>query len=127
MYINLYTCTRSTMLYQLPSRRELIESLSNDRRRRRLQKRNLKRELAPLQILLRLFHRVKFDKCWRTQLQWNAEGPYRSSGKENENRCLAFSLSTKRGNILSVSLRSRATTAKKCMKEREACPKLMFC
>ena len=106
---------------------ERINRKPKQRRRRRLQKRNLKREFAPLQIFLRLFHRVKFDKCWRTQLEWNAKGPYGSSGKENENRCLAFSLSTKRGNILSVSLRSRATTAKKCMKEREACPKLMFC
>ena len=106
---------------------ERINKKPKQRRRRRLQKRHLKSEFAPLQILSRLFQRVKFDKCWRTQLEWNSKGPYRSSGKENENRCLAFSLSTKRGNVLSVSLRSRATTAKKCIKEREARAKLMFC
>ena len=49
---------------------ERINRKPKQRRRRRLQKRHLKSEFAPLQILSRLFHRVKFVKCWRTQLEW---------------------------------------------------------
>ena len=71
-----------------------------------------------LQILSRLFHRVKFDTCWRIQLEWNSKGLYRSSGKENEDRCLTSTSSPKGENIHTVSCRSRATTPKKCTKTK---------
>ena len=53
-------------------------------RRRRLQKRHLKGEFAPLQTLSRLFHLVYFVKCWQTFLELNSKGLYQSSGKEKK-------------------------------------------
>ena len=50
-------------------------------RRRRLQKRHLKSEFAPLQSLSRLFHLVYFVKCWQMFLELNSKGLYQSSGK----------------------------------------------
>ena len=52
--------------------------------RRRLQKRLLKREFAPLQTLWRLFHLVYFVKCWQMFLELNFKGRYQSSGKEKK-------------------------------------------
>ena len=53
-------------------------------RRRRLQKRHLKSELAPIQTLSRLFHPVYFVKCWQMFLELNSKGLYQSSGKEKK-------------------------------------------
>ena len=53
-------------------------------RRRRLQKRHLKSEFAPLQTLSRLFHLVYFVKCWQVFLVLNSKGLYQSSGKEKK-------------------------------------------
>ena len=53
-------------------------------RRRRLQKRHLKSEFAPLQTLSRLFHLVYFVKRWQMFLELNSKGLYQSSGKENK-------------------------------------------
>ena len=53
-------------------------------RRRRLQKRHLKSEFAPLQTLSRLFHLVYFVKCWQMFLELNSKGLYQSSGKEKK-------------------------------------------
>ena len=65
-------------------------------RRRRLRKRHLKSEFAPLQTLSRLFHLVCFVKCWQMFLELNSKGLYQSSGKEKESCCLVFPSSTKR-------------------------------
>ena len=64
--------------------------------RRRLRKRHLKREFAPLQTLSRLFQLVQFVKCWQIFLELNSKRLHQSSGKENGSRCLAFTSSTKR-------------------------------
>ena len=53
-------------------------------RRRRLPKRHLKSEFAPLQTLSRLFHLVYFVKCWQMFLELNSKGLYQSSGKEKK-------------------------------------------
>ena len=53
-------------------------------RRRRLQKRHLKSEFAPLQTLSHLFHLVYFVKCWQMFLELNSKGLYQSSGKEKK-------------------------------------------
>ena len=59
--------------------RELKQQL-----RRRLLKRHLKSEVAPLQTLSRLFHLVYFVKCWQMFLELNSKGLYQSSGKEKK-------------------------------------------
>ena len=46
-------------------------------RRRRLRKRHLKSEVALLQTLSRLFHRVKFVKFWQFFLELNSKRLYR--------------------------------------------------
>ena len=89
-------------------------------RRRRLRKRLLKSELALLQTLSRLFHRVKFVTCWQFFLELNSKRLHQSTGKEKESRCLVFTFST-------FSRRSRAVTAKKCTKKRDSRAKLLFC
>ena len=61
--------------------------------RRRLRKRHLKREFAPLQTLSRLFQLVQFVKCWQIVLELNSER-LQSSGKES--RCIVSTSSTKR-------------------------------
>ena len=61
----------------------LIRELKQQRRRR-LQKRHLKSEFAPLQTLSRLFHLVYFVKCWQMFLELNSKGLYQSSGKEKK-------------------------------------------
>ena len=53
-------------------------------RRRRLQKRHLKSEFAPLQTLSRIFHLVYFVKRWQMFLELNSKGLYQSSGKEKK-------------------------------------------
>ena len=50
---------------------------------------------------------------------------YQSSGKEKESRYLVFTSSTKR-EIRELSHRSRAVTARKCAKKRDARAKLFF-
>ena len=64
-----------------PTNRELQQQL-----RRRLHKRHLKSEFAPLQTLSRLFHihLVYFVKCWQMFLELNSKGLYQSSGKEKK-------------------------------------------
>ena len=59
-------------------------------------------------------------------LELNSKILYQSSGKEKESRCLVFTSSTKR-EIKAFSHRSRAVTAKKCTKKRDARAKLLFC
>ena len=71
------------------------------------------------QTLLRLFHLVQFVECWRIFLELNSKGLYESSGKEKEGRCLVFTSAVSRG--------SRATTAKKCIQQRDHRTKLLFC
>ena len=65
-------------------------------RRRRLQKVHLKGKFALVQSLSRLFHLVKFVKCWQIFLQLISKGLCLSLGKEKERRCLLFTSSTKR-------------------------------
>ena len=57
---------------------------------------SLKSKFALLQSLSRLFHRVKFVKCWQIFLELISQGPCRSLGKEKESHCLLFTSSTKR-------------------------------
>ena len=57
-------------------------------RRRRLRKRYIKSEFAPLLI--------QFVKSWHFFLKLNSKGLYRRSEKEEESRCLVFTSSTKR-------------------------------
>ena len=58
----------------------------------------------------------------------NPKGPYLSLEKEKENFCVVITYSTKReSEIKKVSSRSRATTARKCTKRRDARTKLFFC
>ena len=59
-------------------------------------------------------------------LELSSKRLYQSSGKEKESRCLVFTSSTKR-EIKAFSHRSRAVTAKKCTKKRDARAKLLFC
>ena len=66
------------------------------RRRRRLRKRHLQSEFALPQTWSRLFHLVKFVKCWQSFLQLNSNGLHQSSGKEKERCCFLFPSSTKR-------------------------------
>ena len=79
-------------------------------RRRRLRKRHLKSEFAPLQTLSRLFHLVYFVKCWQMFLELNSKRLYQSSGKEKESFCLVFPSTRKRERY------DCAVTAKKCKK-----------
>ena len=88
-------------------------------RRRRPRIRHLKSEVSLLQTLSRLFHLVHFVKCWQYFLELNFKRLHQNSGKETESRCLVFTSS--------VSRRSRALTAKKCTKKRDARAKLLFC
>ena len=46
----------------------------NQQRRRRLRKGHLKNESTLLQTLSRLFHLLKFVKCWRLFLELNSKG-----------------------------------------------------
>ena len=92
-------------------------------RRRRLQKRHLKSDGTLLQTLL--FHLVQFVKCWQIFQELNPKGLYRSLGEEKRNRCPVCLHSPQ--NMKEVSRRSRATTAKKCTKKRNARVKLLFC
>ena len=52
-------------------------------RRRRLRKRYLKSEFAPLQTLSRSFHLVYFVKCWQMFLELNSKGVYQTGGAGN--------------------------------------------
>ena len=69
-----------------------------EQRRRRLRKRHLKSEFAPLQTLLRLFHLVYFVKCWQTFFELNSKGLYQILRKVKETMrcCFVFPFSTKR-------------------------------
>ena len=68
---------------KLAGLRHIIRKLKQQRRRR-LQKRHLKGEFAPLQTLSRSFHLVYFVKCWQMFLELNSKGLYQSSGKEKK-------------------------------------------
>ena len=85
-----------------------------EQRRRRLRKRHLKREVALLQPLQRVFHLVQFVICWQLFLELNSKKLYRSSRKKGS-RCLVFTSSTKH----EVKL-SRALTGKICTKKSDA-------
>ena len=74
-------------------------------RRRLLRRYHLKSELALLQTLSRLFHLVQFVKC----------------------RLFFLELSSKNAKWGTFTRCSRATTAKKCTKKRDARAKLLFC
>ena len=63
--------------------RRAIRELKQQRQRR-LQKRHLKSEFAPIQTLSRLFHLVYFVKCWQMFMELNFKGLYQSSGKEKK-------------------------------------------
>ena len=65
-------------------------------RRRRLGKRLLKSEVAPLQTLSHLFYLIPFVKTWQFFLELNSNQQYRSSEKEEESCCLVLTSSTKR-------------------------------
>ena len=67
-------------------------------RRRRLGKRLLKSEVAPLQTLSHLFYLIQFVKSWQFFffLELNSNQQYRSSEKEEESCCLVLTSSTKR-------------------------------
>jgi len=47
-------------------------------RRRRLQKRHLKSEVALIQTLSLLFHLVQYVKCWQFFVELNSKRPYQS-------------------------------------------------
>ena len=95
-------------------------------RRRRLQKRHLKSEFAPHQTLSRLFHLVYFVKCWQMFLELNSKGLFQSSGKEKKVVVLCFR-PRQNVNLGTFTRCSRAMTAKKCTKKRDAPAKLLFC
>ena len=82
-------------------------------RRRRLRKRQFFLQSVFTLFLnsLGLFNLPQFVKCWRYFLELNFRGLYKSSGQ-------------KRGVALHVPCCNRATTAKKCTKQRV---KLVFC
>ena len=65
------------------------------KQQRRLEKRHLKSEFAPLQTLSRLFHLVYFVKCWQMFLELNSKGLSKFR-KRKESCCLVFPSSTKR-------------------------------
>ena len=65
------------------------------RRRRRLRKRQLKSVFAQVQTSSRLFHLVQFVKCWQICLELDSKGLYQSSGKAKEGRCVVFTPSKK--------------------------------
>ena len=60
-------------------------------------------------------------------LELNSKGQYQSSGKEKESCCLRFPALTKPEIGTLISRYSRATTAKKCAKKRDARAKFLFC
>ena len=64
-------------------------------------------------------------KCWQVFLELDSKGLYQSLGKGKESCFLAFPFSTKR-ETETLSSCSRATTAKKCTKKRDARAKLLF-
>ena len=66
------------------------------RQRRRLRKRHLQSEFALPQTKSRLFHLLKFVKCWQSFLELNSNGLHQSSGKEKGSCCLLLLSSTKR-------------------------------
>ena len=87
--------------------RELKQQL-----RRRLRKRKLQSVFVLFLNSLRLFHLPQVVKCWRFFLELNFRALYNSSGQKKE------------GVAVHVPCRNRATTAKKCTKQRV---KLFFC
>ena len=91
------------------------------RLRRRLRKRHLKSEFALPQTWSHLFHLVKFVKCWQSFLELNSKGRHQSSGKEKK---VVVFCSRPWQNVKRCS---RATTAEKCTKKRDARAKLLFC
>ena len=97
-------------------RSAIRESSVKQRRRRRLRKRHL-------EVNLRFF---KFSRAYSISSNignffWelSSRGLYQSSGKEKESCCLVFPSST-------GTRRSRAETAKKCTKKRDARAELLI-
>ena len=89
------------------------------RRRRRLRKRHL-------EVNLRFF---KLSRAYSISSnignflgELSSRGLYQSSGKEKESCCLVFPSST----VTQEARRSRAETAKKCTKKRDARAELLF-
>ena len=97
-------------------------------RRRRLRKRHLKSEFAPLQTLSRLF---QFVKCCQIFLEFNSKGLYQSSGKEKESCCLVFPSSTKREirHFHVVVVQRRLRNVQKSLMEVQSCcfANLIYC
>ena len=74
-----------------------------------------------------LFNFIQFVKCWRNFLGLNPKGSYLSLEKE-KGSFVSCSSTPESGRVkLEVSRRSRATTAKKCAKKRNARAKFLFC
>ena len=74
----------------------VINRERKQQRRRRLQKRLFKSEVAPLQTLSHLLYLIQFVKSWQFFLELNSNQQYRSSEKEEESCCLVLTSSTKR-------------------------------
>ena len=96
-------------------------------RRRRLQKRHLKSEFAPLQTLSRLFHLV----CKLRQMLANVFGSWILNNsikvQEKKRKLLSCVLVLDKTWIQALSRCSRATTAKKCTKKAWCTCKLWSC
>ena len=95
------------------------ESSVKQQRRRRLRKRHL-------EVNLRFFKLYRaysiLSNIGNFFLELSSRGLYQSSGKEKESCCLVFPSSTG----TQEARRSRAETAKKCTKKRDARAELLF-
>ena len=92
-------------------------------RQRRPRKRRSKSDFGFFQSLLRLLQLNYFVKCKRTLLEPNCKETYSSSERERLfSRRLVMSFIKRE-----IRRRSRAVTAKKCTKKRDARAELLFC
>ena len=93
-------------------------------RRRQRQKCRLKSDFSIYETLAQLSQLGHYVLCRRTLLELNSEEKYPGLQRVKEIRCRMFTLliNVKLGN----SRRSRAVTAKKCTKKRDALAKLLF-
>ena len=100
-------------------RSAIRESSVKQRRRRRLRKRHLEVNLCFLKLSRAYSISSNIGNFF---LELSSRGLYQSSGKEKESCCLVFPSSTG----TQEARRSRAETAKKCTKKRDARAKLLF-
>ena len=75
---------QSASLFNTARRMHPLNRELKQQRRRRLRKRHLKSELAPIQTLSRALHLVYFVKCWQMFLELNSKGLFQSSGKDEK-------------------------------------------